>query len=93
MKKFLADLIKRLTSRKFLLAVGGSLTLIANQQWQELTLLIGAYIAAEGGADVVERYRSVPSVDLSKIDTKQLSDIYNEAVDTGAIEPGSAEAL
>lgn len=92
MKKFLADLIKRFTSRKFLLTLGTALIFIANQQWNELLALIVAYTGFEGGADIVERYRNV-TPDLSKVDTTQLSQLYNDAVDEGVIEPGHTPAL
>lgn len=50
------DLLKRLTSRKFLLTVGGALILIANQQWNELALLLGSYIGIEGASDTAARF-------------------------------------
>lgn len=58
MKKFLADLIGRLTSRKFLITLGTALILVANQQWNELVLLVSAYLASEGAGDVVERFQT-----------------------------------
>ena len=56
MKKFLASLIKRVTSLKFLLTLSTALVLVANQQWNELVVLILGYIGVEGAGDVVSRY-------------------------------------
>ena len=57
MKKFLADLFQRVTSRKFIVAVLGAITLASNGQWNEFTLLILGYLTAEGAGDVVERFK------------------------------------
>ncbi len=55
MKRFLADLIQRLTSRKFLLTVAAALVLVANQQWVELVALLGGYMGVEGAGDLFDR--------------------------------------
>ena len=55
-KKFLGDLIKRATSRKFILTVAAALTFYANKQYTELAATVLAYLAVEGGADVVAAY-------------------------------------
>jgi myosin-crossreactive antigen len=47
MRRFLS----RFVSRKFLLAVGTALTLIANQQYDEAVAVVLAYLAAEGYID------------------------------------------
>lgn len=56
MKKFLADFIKRLTSRKFLLTLGTALILVANQQWTELVILVSGYVGVEGLGDATQRF-------------------------------------
>lgn len=56
MKKFLADLIKRFTSRKFLLTVISALYFYANHQYTEMAATVAAYVIAEGGADVATAY-------------------------------------
>lgn len=56
MKKFLSDLIKRLTSRKFLLTLGTALILVANQQWTELVILVSGYVGVEGLGDATQRF-------------------------------------
>lgn len=65
------DLVSRLTSRKFLLAVFAALVALFNARFLHLTgeqisLLrdvIIAFIAAEGLADTVTRYTNIPTVD------------------------------
>lgn len=42
--KDLKSLLIRLTSRKFLLALAGLITLAANRQWVEFTVLLGGYL-------------------------------------------------
>lgn len=50
------DFIKRLSSRKFLLAVAASLVFYTNKQYAELAATILAYLGVEGGADIVRGY-------------------------------------
>ncbi len=56
MKKFLVDFITRLTSRKFLLTLSAGILLVAEQKYDQLILLISAYLAVEGGGDAAARY-------------------------------------
>lgn len=64
------DLIARFTSRKFLLAIFGvvtvffsdALSITPDQQNAIITLII-AFTAAEGVADVVTRYTNIPDID------------------------------
>lgn len=94
MKKFLADLVARLSSRKFVLTVFGIFAVTAFPAHADSVIqLIVVFVGAEGAADVVERYRKAPEIDLSKVNTQQLADLYNDAVDTGEIEPGHSPAL
>lgn len=51
MKQFLQTLL----SRKFLLAVAGLITLVANKQYPEAVTVVLGYLGVEGAADVVER--------------------------------------
>lgn len=51
--EFTKDFIKRLTSRKFLLAVGTALTAYANGDYMAAAAAIGLYIGVEGLADIV----------------------------------------
>ncbi len=62
----MGDFVNRLKSRKFLLAlfacIGAFLTEvlginISPEAWQTIVTLILGYIAAEGAADAVERYK------------------------------------
>ena len=45
------EFIIRLTSRKFLLAVGAVITFVANKQFTEAAAIVGAYLASEGYID------------------------------------------
>jgi hypothetical protein len=54
MKTFL----KSLLTRKFLLALGSFITLVANGQYTEALGVVSAYILAEGAADTVSRVKS-----------------------------------
>lgn len=55
------DLLARLTSRKFLLAAFGVFVVFFNvlnpEQTQAITQLIITFTIAEGGADIISRYR------------------------------------
>lgn len=65
------DLLSRLTSRKFLLAVFVAVVAIFNESYFHLTPdqisllqnVIIAFIGAEGIADAVTRYTNIPTVD------------------------------
>lgn len=56
MKKFLAEFIKRLTSRKFLLTVAACITFYLNKQYTELAITVAGYLGVEGLGDAAERY-------------------------------------
>ena len=56
--KFIGELVKRFSSRKFLLTLAGGLTLAANQQWTELVILLTGYTGIEGFADITQRKAS-----------------------------------
>lgn len=59
MQKFLADFIKRLTSRKFLVTIGGIAAVVSfpEQSGQIVTLCV-TFIGAEGLGDAAERYNT-----------------------------------
>lgn len=54
----LKGLVARITSRKFLLAVGAALTFIANGDHGAAVTVILAYLGVEGAADTVQRFKS-----------------------------------
>lgn len=89
MKKFLADFISRLTSRKFLLTLGTSFTLAANDQWTALVAALTAYLASEGGADVVGRLQSgkqkVAEIQQS---ISKIENGIDEGLDKSTVVPG-----
>jgi hypothetical protein len=67
------DLIARLTSRKFLLAIFGVVTVffsdkfnITPDQQDAIVTLIITFTAAEGVADAVTRYTNIPNVEEDK---------------------------
>ena len=65
------DLVSRLTSRKFLLAVFAACIALFNDRFLHLSPeqvslvrdVVIAFIAAEGLADTVTRYTNIPTVD------------------------------
>lgn len=64
------DLVSRLTSRKFLLAVFGLVTILFGEslkltqdQIEGIIQVIIAFTAAEGLADAVTRYTNIPDID------------------------------
>lgn len=94
MKKFLTELLQRLSSRKFVLTVFGIFAVTAFPAHADHVIqLIVVFVGAEGAADVVERYKKAPEVDLKKVDYGQLANLYNDAIDSGEIEPGHTPAL
>jgi hypothetical protein len=95
MKNFINDLIKRVTSRKFLITVAGLVTLAGNGQWTEFTALVLGYLTAEGASDVVDRFKSgvgtldgyvnpesqnIEDVDTSTVVTGKDTPLFNEEV-------------
>lgn len=64
------DLLSRFTSRKFLLALVGLVTVFFNdkfnltsEQIDAIVTLIVAFTAAEGVADAVTRYNNIPEIE------------------------------
>lgn len=66
------DLIARLTSRKFLVAVFGVITIVilprlgielSAQELTAFTVLLSAFIGVEGLADAVTRMTNIPNVE------------------------------
>lgn len=84
MKKFLSDLLKRVSSRKFLLAFSGAITLALNQQWTEFVGVITAYLIAEGAGDAVERFKG----GVSQFDSYVNTETDDDEVDTTVVETG-----
>lgn len=57
MQKFLAELIQRLSSRKFLITLFGLVAVTAYpEQANQIVALIGTFVAAEGIGDAAQRY-------------------------------------
>jgi hypothetical protein len=50
-----SELLERLTSRKFLLVLGGVIIAIANKEWGVVVTLILGYLGVEGTADIISR--------------------------------------
>lgn len=78
-QKAFADLLGRLSSRTFWVAVGTIITLIANEQWGEAASVAAAYILGEKGLDAVQTAKgqkvvvsSTPAVDDSSVDTSEV---------------------
>lgn len=84
MKKGMADFVKRLTSRKFLLGVAALLTLAANDQWHMFALTALGYMGAEGVPDAVSRY-SEGKVDLAKV-SREAQQLLSELDDDDDVD-------
>lgn len=95
MKKFLADLIQRLTSRKFLLAVSAAALLAANKQWNELVGVVIAYIGAEGIGDAAQRFSepkaqaAQANLDETKLQILGAEALPDTGVDRSTLVPGN----
>lgn len=81
-------LLAKITSRKFLLAVLGAATLATNGQWAEFTALVLGYIAAEGGADAVQRFKTGVSTLDTVVNPKSQNVTQDDEVDTSTIITG-----
>lgn len=81
-------MLKKLTSRKFWLAVGSFIVLIANGAYTEAVAVIISYIGVEGAADVAERKESAKTEQF-KVENALLSGDTIDDVDTSKIESGS----
>jgi hypothetical protein len=90
------DLLKRFTSRKFLLVIGGILMhlsgVLAPAEAEAITGLIVAFLGAEGLADVVGRYTAgrfvAPVVQQNRHFDKMLFDEDEDEPDKSRIVPG-----
>lgn len=75
-------LLKRLTSRKFLLAVGTALTAYANGQYDLAIITVLTYIGIEGLADVVGRFAQqkyvAPVTKQAEVSKSLFSDLEDE---------------
>jgi apolipoprotein N-acyltransferase len=49
------EIFVRLTSRKFLLVLGGVIIAIANSEWNTVIALVLGYLGVEGTADIISR--------------------------------------
>lgn len=64
---FLGGLVARFTSRKFLLTASAALVLVANNQWNELVILVSTYTGFEGAADIYGKVKDAKT-EVAKID-------------------------
>mgnify|MGYP001159264979 CR=1 FL=1 len=82
MKKFLeffADLIMRLSSRKFILTFIGILAVVQfPEQSAAICALIATFTGAEGAADVVQRYADSKKGNVSAAVTDTLNALAND---------------
>lgn len=86
MKKFLLDLIGRLSSRKFLVTVGGIGAVTMYPQYADkIVQLISVYVTAEGAGDLVKRYAD-GKVDAMKV---QLAPLASDDFDRDTVVPGN----
>lgn len=86
------NLIKRFTSRKFLLALAACLTFYANGQYTELAATVIAYLGSEGAADAVQRFAAQKYVAPTATQNEYIKDFLKDEdddVDKNVIVPGS----
>ena len=50
------DVLLRLTSRKFLLALAAFIAAAANGEWNAAIGIVIAYLGVEGGSDLAEKF-------------------------------------
>jgi hypothetical protein len=89
--KLIKDFITRLTSRKFLIALGTMATLAANKQWTEFTAAGITYVVAEGGTDAARAYKEAKQLATQLPDISNLNDLMgmdDEPVDKSVVTPG-----
>ncbi len=55
------DFIKSLFTRKFLLALGTTLVLVANGAYTEAVAVVIGYLGVEGAADAISRAKQTPA--------------------------------
>ena len=79
----LKDFVKRLTSRKFLLAVGTALTAYANGDYKAALAAIGLYIGVEGLADIVAVFAKFKYLEPAKLDQQ------TQLINSGDLELGN----
>lgn len=94
--KFITDLLKRISSRKFLITIAGmGLVVTFPENAPEIVTLTVGYVAAEGVGDAAERYKAqdVKKAETILEDTKiqvgQLDDYGTTTVDTNTLVPGN----
>jgi len=61
MERIMKDFLRSLFTRKFLLALGTTLMLIANGQYTEAVAVVIGYLGVEGAADAVSRAKQTPA--------------------------------
>lgn len=90
MKKFLTGLLARLTSRKFLLALGTGLVFYVNKQYTELMWVVLGYLGAEGGTDAVRAYSEQKYVETVKtVNDSLFLQGDDEDIDRSSVVPGA----
>jgi len=84
MKQFIYSFL----SRKFMLTVIGAAALWSIGQYGEMVVLLLGYIGVEGGADLVERYKS-GTLTHSDIESTMSQNTETDEVDKNVIVTGA----
>lgn len=66
------EFLKRLTSRKFLLALGAFLTAVANNEWMVAMAVVLGYLGVEGANDVVKTRNNTKNTEDEYVVTPNL---------------------
>lgn len=94
MQKYFTDLIQRLTSRKFLLALGAAITAFGQGYYTQGLAILAGYIGVEGLVDAVTAWQAGQTarhnLTLKTIDNdgRIVPGGFNEATDD-PIQPGT----
>lgn len=89
------DLLQRLTSRKFLLALATLITLAANKQWAEFTAASITYVLAQGGVDAAQAIKQGREAVQQALETTRVDgltpdpelDVDKTIITSGVIPP------
>jgi hypothetical protein len=90
MKAKLLVFLNSLLSRKFLLTLAGAVSLYQIKQYSQMCVLILGYLGVEGGADIVNRYktRTLTAADVENAVSHNIDD----TPDTSKIVSGKLSA-
>lgn len=87
------DFFQRITSRKFLITIGGLVAAAGARQWNEFSAILIGYLVSEGAGDVVTRFRTGVKTLDTVINPMSQNIVDEDDVDTTAIITGKSTPL